>query len=265
MSIDINCDMGESFGNYRYGADEDIVVHITSANIACGFHAGDPLVMDRTVALCVRNGVQIGAHPAYPDLLGFGRRDLAATPEEVRNYVTYQVGALWAFARANGTRLAHVKCHGSIYNMAARSATLARAMAEGVARVDPELVFVCLAGSEMVDAGRAVGLQVACEVFADRAYNADGTLVSRRIAGSVIHDPAAVAERVVQMATEGVVQAVTGEVIHVAADTVCVHGDTPGAAKLAAAIRARLAEAGVSVQALGGRRLAAAGELADAF
>lgn len=253
MRIDINCDMGESFGNYRYGADEEIVAHITSANVACGFHAGDPLVMNRTVALCVRHGVQVGAHPSYPDLLGFGRRDLAATPDEVRDYVTYQVGALAAFARAHGTRLSHVKGHGSIYNMAARDQGLARAMAEGVARADPGLLFVCLAGSAMVGAGDEVGIQVVSEVFADRAYNADGSLVSRRLPGAVIHEPAAVAGRVVQMAVHGTVRAISGEVIPVAADTVCVHGDTPGAAALAAAIRAGLVEAGVSVEPMAGR------------
>jgi UPF0271 protein len=251
LRIDINCDMGESFGNYRFGADEDIVGHITSANIACGFHAGDPQVMDRTVALCAGHGVSVGAHPSYPDLLGFGRRDLAATPEEVRGYVIYQVGALAAFARAHGVRLRHVKGHGSIYNMAARDERLARAMAEGVACVDPELIFVCLAGSVMLDAGKAAGLKVASEVFADRAYNSDGSLVSRRIAGAVIHDPEEVAQRVTQMALQGAVKTISGETIAVQADTVCVHGDTPGAAQLAAAIRARLVAAGVVVKPMG--------------
>jgi UPF0271 protein len=251
MPLDLNCDMGESFGNYRYGADEDVVRHITSANIACGFHAGDPLVMDRTVALAKRHGVAVGAHPAYPDLLGFGRRDLGATPDEVRNYVIYQVGALRAFALAHGVPLRHVKGHGSIYNMAARDETLARAMAEAVAAVDPGLYFVGLAGSELLRAGEAVGLPTASEVFADRAYNPDGTLVSRRRPGAVIHDPEAVAARVVRMALEGRVTAADGRDIRVRADTVCLHGDTPGAAELAARIRQALAEAGVEVRALG--------------
>jgi UPF0271 protein len=250
VRIDINCDMGESFGNYTYGADREIVPFITSANIACGFHAGDPSVMDRTVALCREHGVVPGAHPSFPDLLGFGRRELYATPDEVRDYVTYQVGALAAFARAHGLRLRHVKAHGAMYNMAARDLKLATAMAEGVARVDPELVFVGLAGSLLIAAGREVGLPVASEAFADRAYLPDGSLVSRRLPGAVIHDPAVVAARVAQMARHGTVQCISGEVLAVHPDTICVHGDTPGAAALARAIREGLAEANIVAAAL---------------
>lgn len=250
MALDINCDMGESFGNYRYGADEEIISFITSANIACGFHAGDPTVMDRTVALAAAHGVSVGAHPSFPDLMGFGRREMAATPGEVRDYVTYQVGAIAAFARAHGVKLRHVKGHGAIYNMAAVDGRMARAMVEGVARVDPDLIFVGLAGSLLLDAARAAGLAAASEVFADRAYNLDGTLVSRRLPNSVIHDPAAVAARVLQMATQGTVETITGQTMRVVADTVCVHGDTPGAARLAEAIRAALTTAAVPVAAM---------------
>lgn len=257
MRIDINCDMGESFGNYVYGADEEIVPHISSANIACGFHAGDPLVMSRTVALAKTYGVAIGAHPSFPDLLGFGRRELAATEDEIRAYVTYQVGALAAFARYHGVSLTHVKGHGAIYNMAAVQPKLAQAMAEGVALFDPELVFVGLAGSALIQAGRATGLAVAAEAFADRAYNADGTLVSRRLAGAVIHDPDAVAARVVRMARDGSVVAADGSVLQVDPDTICVHGDTPGAAILAAAIRRGLAAAGIEVGPLSASALRA--------
>jgi 5-oxoprolinase (ATP-hydrolysing) subunit A len=251
LVLDINCDMGESFGNYRYGADDDIVAYITSANIACGFHAGDPSVMDRTVALCKSHGVAVGAHPSFPDLLGFGRREINATPAEVRDYVTYQVGALAAFATAHGLRLQHVKGHGAIYNMAAVDDRLARAMAEGVARVDPGLTYVGLAGSALLRVAAELGLRTASEVFADRAYTAEGTLVSRRIAGSVIHDPELVVRRVVRMAVEGVVEAITGEIIPCKADTVCVHGDTPGAARLAEGIRRALENAGVEVRPMG--------------
>jgi UPF0271 protein len=250
VRIDINCDMGESFGNYRYGADEEIIGLITSANIACGFHAGDPLVMDRTVALAAQHGVSIGAHPSFPDLMGFGRREMAATPQEVRDYVTYQVGALAGFARAHGVTLRHVKGHGAIYNMAAVDLRLAKAMVEGVARVDPQLIFVGLAGSCLLQAAKQAGLAAASEVFADRAYNPDGTLVSRRLPGAVIHDPKVVAARVLQMVQHGTVATADGQLMRVAADTVCIHGDTQGAAGLAQAIRQHLASVGVAVLAM---------------
>ncbi len=170
MRIDINCDMGESFGNYVYGADHEVIAHVSSANIACGFHAGDPLVINRTVALAAAHGVGVGAHPSFPDLMGFGRREINATPDEVRDYITYQVGALAAFATAHGVPLRHVKAHGAIYNMAAKDMAMARAMVEGVARVDPKLVFVGLAGSALIDAAAAAGIPAASEVFADRAW-----------------------------------------------------------------------------------------------
>jgi UPF0271 protein len=251
MAIDINCDMGESFGNYKYGADDEVVAFITSANIACGFHAGDPLVMNRTVALAKNHGVAVGAHPSFPDLMGFGRREINATPEEVRDYVTYQVGAMAAFAAAHGVKLQHVKGHGSIYNQAALDPKLARALAEGVARFDAGLTYVGLAGTAMLTAAEELGLRTASEVFADRAYTAQGHLVSRRIPGAVIHDPEQVVKRVVRMAVDGTIEAITGEIIAVKADTVCVHGDTPGAATLAEGIRRALAAAGVEVRPIG--------------
>lgn len=255
MRIDLNCDLGESFGSYTYGADREVAPYITSANIACGFHAGDPSVMRRTMALCREHGVAAGAHPSFPDLLGFGRREMDVTADEVRDYLIYQVGALAAFARAQGTRLVHVKAHGAMYNMAARDPGLARAIAEGVARVDPELILVGLAGSHLLAAGLEAGLAVAAEAFADRAYHPDGSLVSRRQPGAVICDPGLVAARVVEMAGQGTVRCLDGQVITVRPDTICLHGDTPQAALLARAIREALAAAGIAARPLEARAL----------
>ncbi|HDQ72779.1 MAG TPA: LamB/YcsF family protein [Chloroflexi bacterium] len=258
--IDLNCDMGESFGVYRVGDDAALIAAliqtpegcaITSANIACGYHAGDPLVMDRTVRLAARHGVGIGAHPGFPDLLGFGRRAMQLTSNEIENDVLYQVGALAAFARSVGASLVHVKPHGALYNMAAQDLEMARAIAQGVARVDPALILVGLSGSALIDAGRAMGLRVAREGFADRAYNADGTLRSRRLPGAVIETPEAAAERALRMARDGAVTAYTGEEIALQVDTICVHGDTPTAIDIARAIRRRLAEADVVLAPMG--------------
>ncbi len=247
MRIDLNCDMGESFGRYRVGADEALMPFITSANIACGYHAGDPLVMDRTVRLAVEHGVGVGAHPGFPDLMGFGRRQMQLSPEEVENYVLYQIGALAAFAKAAGTELAHVKPHGALYNMAAKDAELARAIVRGIARFSRELIVVCLAGSAMVEAAKEAGLRVAREGFADRAYNPDGTLRSRRLPGALIEDPQVAAERAIRMVREGVVVAHTGEEIPLRVDTICVHGDTPTAVEIAKTIRRELETAGIEV------------------
>jgi UPF0271 protein len=213
--------------------------HLTSANIACGFHGGDPHVMRRTVALALEHGVGIGAHVAFPDLIGFGRRRLAATPEEVEDYIVYQAGAVRAFAEAAGGRLQHVKPHGALYNMAARDAGLAAAIARAVAAFSPSLILLGLPGSELLKAGKAAGLRVAAEVFADRAYEPDGSLMSRTKPGAIIHDADVVVARAVKMATEG-----TGE-------TICVHSDTPGADELAAKIRAALQAAGIVVKPMG--------------
>lgn len=251
MKIDLNCDMGESFGRYRIGADEVLMRFITSANIACGYHAGDPLVMDRTVRLAVKHGVGVGAHPGFPDLMGFGRRQMQLGPEEIENYVLYQVGALAAFARSAGEELAHVKPHGALYNMAAKDMELARAIVRGVECFSKGLVVVCLAGSAMVEAAEEAGLRVAREAFADRGYNPDGTLRSRRLPDAVIEDPQAAAERAVRMVRDGVVIAHTGEEIPLCVDTICVHSDTPTAVEIAKTIRKELEAAGIEVLPMG--------------
>lgn len=252
-SIDLNCDMGEAFGRYHLGMDEEIIRHITSANIACGWHAGDPLVMDRTVKLAVENNVGIGAHPGYPDLPGFGRRNMDCTPQEICQYVIYQIGALKAFCTANGTRLGHVKPHGALYLTAVDNPDVARAAAEGVANVDPGLIFVTLAGKKgeiMKQAGQEMGLPVACEAFPDRAYTPDGTLQARREPGAVIEDPAEVAERALRMVLEERVIAVDGSSIPLKADTLCVHGDTPTAVTLTGNIRHALEKEGVTLSSM---------------
>ena len=251
MKVDLNCDMGESFGQYRIGADEAIMPHITSANIACGYHAGDPLVMDRTVRLAAEQGVGVGAHPGFPDLMGFGRRAMQLSPMEIENYILYQIGALAAFARASGAELAHVKAHGALYNMAAQDMGLARAIVRGVARFSEELVVACLAGSAMIEAAEEIGLRAAQEGFADRAYNLDGTLQSRKEPGSVIHDAQRAAARAVAMVRDEVVVAHTGEEMPLQVDTICVHGDTPAAVQIAQAVRGQLEAAGIQVVPMG--------------
>jgi UPF0271 protein len=244
--------MGESFGAYSLGSDAEVMSTITSANIACGYHAGDPAVMRATVRLARSHGVAVGAHPGLPDLVGFGRREMQISPDEVGGMVLYQLGALEAVARAEGVRLQHVKPHGALYNMAARDVSLADAIARAVRAFDPSLILFGLAGSPMLASGEAAGLRVASEVFADRAYQRDGSLASRQIAGSVIHDADAVAARAVRMVRDGNVVATSGEVISLRADTICIHGDTPGAAALARTVRRALEEAGVVVSSLSG-------------
>ncbi len=251
--IDLNCDMGESFGAYRLGRDAEVIRHITSANVACGWHAGDPLVMDATVRLAAAHGVGVGAHPGYPDLLGFGRRNLDCTADEVRTYVTYQIGALQAFCRARGVPLRHVKPHGALYLTAVEREEVARAVAEAVVSVDPELCFVALAGAKgevMRRVGGEVGLRVVYEAFPDRAYTPQGTLLSRRLPGAVVSNPAEVAARALRMAAEGTVIAVDGTPIPLEAQTLCVHGDTPSAVDLVRTIRTTLEQAGVQVVAM---------------
>ncbi len=251
MRIDLNCDMGESYGAYTLGEDEQIIGHITSANIACGFHAGDPVVMARTVALAAKHGVTLGAHPGYPDRMGFGRRNLETAPGEIRQYLLYQIGALAAFATAAGKRLQHVKPHGALYNLAARDERTAREVIEAVKAYDPGLILVALAGSLCVEMAAAAGLRVAREAFPDRAYQADGQLASRRLPGAVIHDEAAVRQRVVQLVTSGRMTSIDGQPVALKADTLCLHGDTPGAWKLARSLRAALTERGIRVLPLG--------------
>lgn len=247
MLIDLNSDMGESYGAYTIGADEEILRWVTSANVACGWHGGDPNVMRRTVQMAKELGVRVGAHPSYPDLLGFGRRVMQISRQEARDYVLYQIGALRAFADALGVRLQHVKPHGAIYNAAAKDRELSLGIAEGVADAGGDLILVGLPGSEIVKAGREVGLRVAREAFGDRAYNEDGSLVSRKIAGSLITEPDVVAERVLGF-VRGSVTAITGKEIRVEEDTICLHGDTPGAGAIAKAVREALEGAGIQVR-----------------
>ncbi len=251
MSVDLNCDMGESFGAYKMGLDEEVMKYITSANVACGWHAGDPLVMDRTVQMAKEHGVNVGAHPGYPDLLGFGRRNLDCTPQELKSYVIYQVGALKGFCDVHGVKMSHVKPHGNLYLTAVENEAVARAVAEAIVSVDPDLCYVALAGAKgamMTSIGQEVGLKVKYEAFADRAYTPEGTLVSRREPGAVIKDPQAVAERILKMAVDGKVTAVDGGEIDLKPDTFCVHGDTPGAVELVKNIREKLKAAGVEVK-----------------
>lgn len=247
MVIDLNCDVGEGCGS-----DERILPLVSSASVACGFHAGDPRTIRETLRLAKRSGVAIGAHPSFPDRAGFGRRLMACSPSEVEDDVTYQVGALLGFCRAEGIPLAHVKPHGALYNAAAQDRELAAAVCRAVKAVDPALLVVCLAGSPMAEVARGMGLACAEEAFADRAYTGRGTLLPRSQPGAVIADPQLVAERVSRMARERRVVAADGSLVAVAADTVCVHGDTPGAPELLAAIRERLSRDGVTVRALAG-------------
>jgi UPF0271 protein len=251
VRVDLNADLGEAFGAYAMGADEAVLAYVSSANVACGFHAGDPTVIDRTVSRAVRAGVAVGAHPSHFDLRGFGRREIAADPAEVEADVVYQVGAVAAFARAHGSHLTHVKPHGALYNQAARDEALARAVARGVSRVSRELVLVGLAGSAaMRGAAEAEGLRFAAEAFADRAYDAQGRLVPRSRPGAVITDPASAAAKAVRIVCEGAVASIDGATVRLAADTLCLHGDNPHALDIARAVRAALEAAGVAVQAL---------------
>ena len=250
MHIDLNCDMGESFGAYKIGDDEGLMPLITSANVACGFHGGDPLVLDRTVALAKKYGVTVGAHPGFPDLAGFGRRHMQLTPDEIEDSVLYQIGAIAAFCRAHDVPLVHVKAHGALYNMAANEPSIARAIARGIARFDRQLVMVGLASSQaMAKAADAERLPYAREAFADRVYNPDGTLQSRKIEGSLITDPSRAAQQAVNIA-HGYVVAHEGTEVRINAQTVCLHGDNPAALANAQAVRAAFAEAGIQIKQL---------------
>ncbi|MFZ7102135.1 MAG: LamB/YcsF family protein [Peptococcaceae bacterium] len=250
IRVDLNSDLGESFGVYKLGMDQEVLAVITSANIACGMHAGDPLVMTDTVKSAAANKTAIGAHPGYPDLSGFGRRNLVMSPEEIKAYVIYQIGALAAFAKVYGQEIQHVKAHGALYNMAAKDYRTAYAIAEAVKAVDPEMIFMALANSELVKAARDIGLKVAEEVFADRAYNPDGTLVARGTPGAMVHDKDQAVSRTVRMVTEGKVTAVNGEEINIKADSICVHGDNPYAIAFVKEIRNALKKAQVSIEPL---------------
>jgi len=238
MTIDLNCDMGESYGRWSLGADEAIMPYITSASIACGSHAGDPHVMRKTVALALRHGVAIGAHPSLPDLMGFGRRPMAVTPQELKDLLCYQIGALREFCRVAGTDLQHVKPHGALFQMAEEDEALARALGEATRESGPGLILLTLGTGRYDAVCRKLGVPVASEGFADRAYNPDGTLVSRRLPGSLISDPAQAAAQAVRLAREGTIQ------------TLCCHGDTPGAERIVQAVRTGLEAAGIEVRPL---------------
>ena len=246
--IDLNCDLGESFGAYKMGLDEDVLPYVTSANIACGFHGGDPLVMEKTVALCKKYGVRAGAHPGFPDLVGFGRRNMSLSPKEVKASVMYQIGALKAFCSGAGIRLCHLKPHGALYNMAAKDYELAKAICQAVKEVDDSLILLALSGSEMLRAAKDTGLLAASEVFADRAYQNDGSLVPRSREGALIEDEDLAVRRVIRMAKEGVVEAIDGSIVSIEADSVCVHGDGAKALEFVKKIREGLLEAGVEVK-----------------
>jgi len=249
MQIDLNGDVGESFGVYEMGHDAALIPILTSVNIACGFHAGDPGVMRATVALARAHGTAVGAHPGFPDLVGFGRREMKATPREVEDLVAYQIGALAAIAAAQGVRLAHVKPHGALYNMAARDVDLAEAIARAIAAVDPSLALFGLPGSQSLEAAQRHKVRAVSEAFADRAYRRDGSLLPRNEPGAVIDDEQIVVTRAVAIARERMVIAADGTRVPLDVQTICVHGDTPGAAVLASRIRKALSDAGVQVRA----------------
>ena len=245
--VDLNSDLGESFGAYTIGLDKEVIAHISSANVACGYHAGDPLVMDATVLAAKEAGVAVGAHPGYPDLIGFGRRNIACSPKDAKAYVKYQLGALMAFCKAHGVKMQHCKPHGALYNQAAKDPALAAAIAEAVYEVDPELILMGLANSHLITEAEKVGLKTASEVFADRAYQADGSLVPRSQPGAVIHDTEEAIARTIRMVKEGKVTAITGEEVPLKADSICVHGDNPSAVEFVKNIRAKLTEEGVVI------------------
>ncbi|NPV85237.1 MAG: LamB/YcsF family protein [Anaerolineae bacterium] len=248
MRVDINCDMGEGFGRYTLGRDSELIPLVSSVNIACGMHAGDPLVMEKTVRLAAAFGVRVGAHPGYPDLQGFGRRAMDLTPEEVEAFVLYQVSALAGFACAAGISLTHVKPHGALYNQAAQDVVLARAVARAVARFDTGLILVGLAGSALIEAGVEQGLQVANEGFPERGYNPDGTLMSRRQPGSVIDDPLRAAAQALNLVQNGIeMMTREGERCRVGIDTLCIHGDSPNALAVASAVRAALLDNHITI------------------
>lgn len=247
--IDLNCDMGESFGVWRMGEDVSVMPWITSANVACGYHAGDPRVMDRTVAMAAKLGVGVGAHPGFFDLVGFGRRNLEVTPDEAYTDVLYQIGALHAFCVRHGVVLQHVKPHGQLNNLALHDAALAEAIAQAVKTFRKDLILISY-GGELTRKGREAGVPVAAEVYADRAYHADGSLVSRAVTGSVLHDAQTVVRRAVAMVVDGRVPTVDGADLPIEAATICVHGDTPGAPQLAQSIHEALSDAGVDIRPL---------------
>ncbi len=250
-TIDLNSDMGESFGRYMLGNDEEVMRYISSANIACGFHAGDPHILKKSIKLAREANTAVGAHPGLPDLIGFGRRDMDVTPEELYDYVIYQIGAVQAFCTAIGIPLQHVKCHGAIEMMTTERPELAKAVASAVKDVDKSLVYMTIAGTRLYQICKDEGLRTAGEAYGDRAYNDDGTLVSRRLPGSVIHDPDTIVSRIIQLLESGTMPTYSGGTLKIDAQSICMHSDTPGAANLIKIVREKLEERGISVVAVG--------------
>ncbi len=248
--IDLNCDLGESFGNYKIGMDEEVIPLISSANVACGYHASDPIVMQKTIAMTKKFGTAVGAHPGFPDLMGFGRRNLSVSPAEAKAYTLYQLGALDAFCRTQGVKLQHVKPHGALYNMAAKDYELARGICEAIYEFDKDLIVLALSGGELVRAGQDIGLRTALEFFSDRAYEEDGTLVNRRKEGAVITDENEALARVVRMIKENKLTAITGKDISIKADSVCVHGDGVKALEFVEKIREKLTDEQIAIKPL---------------
>jgi UPF0271 protein len=248
MIIDLNSDLGESFGAFKVGNDQAVLQYISSANVACGYHAGDHNVMFETVKLAQKYGVSIGAHPGFPDIQGFGRREMSLGPREIYHLVIYQIGALAAVCKACGASLSHVKPHGALYNMAAKDRKIAEAIAQAVADFDSSLVLYGLAGSELVKAGYENGLQVAEEVFADRTYQPDGTLTSRKEKHAMIHDVELAVNKVIRMIKEGKVEAVDGTDIAIQADTICVHGDGPEALQFVSQLKQALIAENIEIR-----------------
>ncbi|ENY5657375.1 LamB/YcsF family protein [Campylobacter coli] len=250
FKVDLNSDLGESFGAYKMGMDEEILKFVSSVNVACGFHAGDPCVMDKTLNLAKQNNVCIGAHPSYPDLLGFGRRNMQVSFEEAKNYALYQLGALFAFAKAKGMKIQHFKAHGALYNMAAIDENLALALCEAVASFDDGIIFLGLSNSAMEEVAKKKGLKYANEVFADRAYNDDGTLVSRKLEGAVITDEDLALKRVIKIIKESKVTSINGKEVDLKADSICVHGDGIKALEFVKKIKENLTKKQIQIKAL---------------
>ncbi|WP_010677264.1 5-oxoprolinase subunit PxpA [Bacillus timonensis] len=249
-SIDLNCDLGESFGAYSIGNDEQILSFISSANIACGFHAGDPRVMNQTVQLAKKYGVAIGAHPGFQDLIGFGRRAMAVSPSEIYDLILYQIGAISAFCQAHDVKLSHVKPHGALYNMAAVDTSLGEAIARAIAHFDPTLALYGLSGSKLIEAGEIHGLKTISEVFADRTYQSDGTLTPRTQPNAIIHNSGDAIKQVLQMVKEQTVQTTTSEIIPIKAQSICVHGDNEHALKFVQELRQALSNEGIQIKAI---------------
>ena len=247
-TIDINCDMGESFGTYKMGADEDVIKYVSSINIACGFHAGDPLWIDYTVKLAEKYNVHIGAHPSFPDIKGFGRRTMDLTAEEIKSDIKYQVGALSIFTK--NKKLQHIKPHGALYNMAVDDQKIATSICEALLEIDPTLILLGLSGSQWLNIAEKMGIQVAHEVFADRSYNSDGTLVSRKNPNATLHDPQLISDRCLQIINENSITSIDGDKIDIKADSICVHGDNPDAVEIAVHISKTLTNESVVIHPL---------------